>query len=469
MDEPSAPARARSGTISGEIAARVDRIPVTWHMWAYALIAQTFWGGVLALDNLAIRIYPVVWEPQHAFSPLQYTILVGCQNGLGVLIGQVWFTHLSDRHGRKPIMILSCLVGGLFSIPFAFTSNWYLLVVFATIAAVGVGGTLGSANVYVSELAPPARRNRVMLGAQVWAAVLVNVITGLLPVFLVPAHYELWVVICGAIILLVVLPLIVFFLVESPRWLEARGRAADAEQAVSLLERRALTRIAKLPPPTIDLRPVVVARQKVPVSEIFRGRYGRRTVVLLLIWVLGYLGLDYGMSSFQSVYMIKHLPASDLFLILFIGGLIGTAGFTAAGALLGERVERKTLIGVAGVMTFVGALLYFFFPDSLTANVIATILCSGAVLGWAFNSYNYTATAYPTRLRATASGFTEGVAHIGALLGPVFAGFFYALPIGPNHISWFIYFAVFGGLLPAFIAMAFGVRQRGAVLEDISG
>jgi putative MFS transporter len=450
------------------VAARIDRLPVTWHLWAYALLVQTVWGAVLAMDTLVVRVYPVVWAPQHSFSPVQYALLVGFENGLGVLIGQVWFTHLSDKFGRKPILILSCLVAGLLAWPLAITDNWGLLMVIVTAAALGVGGALGVTNVYLLELVPPTRRNRIMLGSQVWAALALNLISGLLPVFLVPAHYQWWIVICAAIPVLVVAPLIAFLLPESPRWLESRGRDREADAAMTRLEDRVRRVVPVLPEPEPAKQGVIVSEKRVPIREIFRGVYARRTVVLLLLWSIGYLGLDYGMSSFQSVYLVKFFPASELFLMLFVGGLVGTVGITLAGALLGERVERKTLIGVAGIMSFAGAVLYFFFPTNYAAALIGTVLCSGAVLGWAFNGYTYTAAAYPTRLRSTASGLTDGVGHTGAVLGPVIAAYFFTLTEDHGNIGWFLYFAVLGGLLPAAIIMIFGMRQRAAVLEEIS-
>ena len=120
--------------IRGNIVARLDRLPLTPQLWTYALIAQLFWGAVLALDPVALRLYPVIWLPAHAFSHLQYDILVGFENGAGVLIGQVIFTYLGDRYGRKPLMIASCLVASAFVWPVAWLvytiahgaiSGWY--------------------------------------------------------------------------------------------------------------------------------------------------------------------------------------------------------------------------------------------------------------------------------------------------------------------------------------------------------
>jgi hypothetical protein len=97
--------------------ARIDRLPLTFQLWGYALVAPFFWASVLALDPIALRLYPVVWLPAHAFSHLRYDILVGFENGRGVLMGQVLFTFLADRYDRKPLMIASCFVAFAFAWP----------------------------------------------------------------------------------------------------------------------------------------------------------------------------------------------------------------------------------------------------------------------------------------------------------------------------------------------------------------
>ena len=196
--------------VQGNIVARIDRLPLTSQLWVYALVAQFFWASVLSLDPIALRLYPVIWLPAHAFSHLQYDILVGFENGAGVLLGQVLFTFLADRYGRKPLMIVSCMVAFVFAWPIAYTSNWWLLMLFVTLAAFGVGGALGLANVYNVELAPPSQRGRLTLGSQILAAVVINLISGLLPYYLLPAHYREWVWITVLIPVVVAMPLIIF-------------------------------------------------------------------------------------------------------------------------------------------------------------------------------------------------------------------------------------------------------------------
>ena len=207
-------------------------------------------------------------------------------------------------------------------------------------------------------------------------------------------------------------------------------------------------------------------REKVPVGEVFTGQYLYRTVVLLVVWVLFYAGIDYGFNSYQGVYIIDSgWSAHQLFLMFLFGGIFGAAAIGLT-ALIGERVERKTWIAGAGVLVCFSALIYYKFPHSFAWMVTATAIGSIAVGVFVTNLYNYTASAYPTRVRAVGTGWTDGVGHGGAVAGPLIAGALFA--VTANHIGWFLWFTIAGSLLPAFLLLFLGMKQKRAVLEEIS-
>jgi hypothetical protein len=85
---------------------------------------------------------------------------------------------------------------------------------------------------------------------------------------------------------------------------------------------------------------------------------------------------------------------------------------------------------------------------------------------WLFNLYNYTAVAFPTRIRSTAFAWTDGLGHLGAWAGVTLLGPLYVL--GPNHFGWIFWIVVPGAFLPALLIRSLGIRQARAVLEQVS-
>ena len=94
-----------------------------------------------------------------------------------------------------------------------------------------------------------------------------------------------------------------------------------------------------------------------------------------------------------------------------------------------------------------------------------TIACVGVAL-WLFNLYNYTAVGYPTRIRARAFAWTDGLGHLGAWAGVTLLGPLYAL--GPNHLGWILWILIPGALVPVLLIRIFGIKQTGVVLEQVS-
>ncbi|MGH3504581.1 MAG: MFS transporter [Nocardioidaceae bacterium] len=460
-------AMPQAATAAGSIAARIDRLPVGWTQWRLVLLGQLFWGAVVAMDPLVLRIYPVVWKPDAAFGPAQYALLVGFSNGLGPLLGDYIFGFFSDRFGRRTTMITACLIGGLLYIPVAFTSNWVVLIVAVTFASLGVGAAVATAPVYNTEISPPHARGRLLLGGQVTAWGVVGVLAVIPALFLLPQHLTAFVLVFVVFLVVVMIPVILLFVPESPRWLESKGRYAEADRIVSRMERAALRKRGSLPEPNVARYQVPVMK-KVPVREVLRGVYLRRTIPLLIVWILAYAGVDYGFQAYWGVYIVERgFSAHDLFVMQLVGGIAGVAA-VVIGAAFGERFERKTLVFWCGMLMCLSAACFFSFPDSYAGLMAASVFGGAGLSGFLGNMYNYTATAYPTRLRALGVGMTDGLGHIGAVVGPSIAGALYLATAGDYHYGWLLWFAVGGSLLPGLLIAAVGINQRGAVLEEIS-
>jgi MFS family permease len=465
--EPSATSAATASLgVAGGVAARLDRLPVQPYHWRFVFLAQLFWAACLMIDPLTERLYPAVWLPHHAFSSLDYSLLVGFSNGLGPLIGEYTFGFIGDRFGRKISMIASCAIAGLIVIPEGITTNWPVLMLIVTLAGVGVGGALVTAPVYMTEVSPPHARSTLMLGGQVVGFGFVILVASVPALYLLPAYPAAFVLLFAAFPLLLI-PVFLAALPESPRWLEGKGRLDQADAIVTKLENIARRRGHTLPEPDFA-RYSVPERERVPVGEVFKGQYLQRTVVLLGVWLLLYAGIDYGFNAYSGVYVIDAgWSAHDLFVMILIGGAFGITGL-AVNAFIGERVERKTSVAAAGVLMCVGAALFYFFPHSFAWLTTATAVTSIAAGVFITNLYNYTASAYPTRVRSVGTGWTDGVGHGGAVAGPLIAGALFAVTASDHHIAWFLWFTIAGSLLPGFLLLGFGMKQKSAVLEVIS-
>jgi MFS family permease len=453
----------------GRIAARIDRLPLTWAQWRLALISQVFWGVIIAADGIPAKVYPFVWMPKHAFGMGAFSLLLAMQFGVGILVGEYLIGMVADRWGRRKALLLSTLVIALLMWPTALTDDFGLLMVFFGLSALGLGGVLSTNVVYMGEIIPPRERGRVMLGSQVLAIAVFGLLSNIPAILWIPGHYQLFIIFYCVVTLVVLVPLALWGMPESPRWLEAHGRHEEAERVTARLEAECLRRsgLPSLPEPAYHQYVVAVSKH-VPVRELFRGQYGRRTGLLLLAWILGYSGMIYGFGGYEALLFKGYgFSSSETFGVILVSSTFGGGIGLAICALLGEAVERRVMILIAAIITSV-MLVALYFVHSLPATYILVTLSWGATIVWLFSMYNYTAASYPTRLRATGTGLTDGVGHLGAVFGPIVAGWLFTATAAFGHAGWFVYVIVPGALIPAILIASFGINQRRAVLEHIS-
>ena len=296
MAQDTSGAAAAGGStlvIPGEMAARVDRLPMSFMAWEICLIVQVGWASSASTDGIAQRLYPFVWLPAKVITHSQYDVLYALQVGISILIGGYALGWLADKIGRRKALILSSLLAGVFIWPFGYVTNYPALFVLSIADTLGFAGFLAINVVYMSEIMGPKVRPRVMMVCQVVCIFLLLVVLGgIVPHYLFPGQYReyLWILTGLNLVVAVVL---FFRMPESPRWLEARERRDEARQVVERMEARVMKRHPVLPEP--DLAPYeVVAEEKTSWLALFGKQYVVVTIFLLVVMVLGYGGIVYG-------------------------------------------------------------------------------------------------------------------------------------------------------------------------------
>lgn len=115
--------------------------------------------------------------------------------------------------------------------------------------------------------------------------------------------------------------------------------ATDATLAARM-ERIARRGGRELPEPNCAICQVP-EQERAPIGEVFKGRYLRRTVVLLVAWAFLYPAIDSGFNSYQGVHIIgKGWSAHNLFLMIG-SGRSAPAGPTGSGTRAAPRWRRS--------------------------------------------------------------------------------------------------------------------------------
>jgi MFS transporter, putative metabolite:H+ symporter len=441
-----------------DIVARLERLPTSWWQVKARIIVgvATFFD---AFDALAIASVLPVIVPLWKLAPPQVGFLISA-GFLGQLAGALLFGWIAERYGRMTAMIWSIALFAVMSLVCALAWDYNSLLVFRTIQGIGLGGEVPVAAVFISELAKAQGRGRfVLLYELVFPIGLVAV--SLVGLWVVPHLGWQYMFVIGALPALLALVLR-GLLPESPRWLAVRGRNAEAQAAMALIETETQKATgAPLPP----VKPVVTTAQKAAsLGDLFGPLYLRRTLVVWVIWFAAYF-VNYGLAIwlptvYRTVYKLPLDVSLRYGLITQAVGLLGTL----ICALTIDRVGRRPWFAVsfAAAALALAALALYPAPTAeqvLTSMTIAYFFVSTINIG----VYLYTPELYPTRVRALGVGASTAWLRFASMIGPTVVGMMLAggLP------SVFVTFAIVAAIA-AVITGLFAVETKGRVLEEAS-
>src|SRR3954452_7493407 len=200
----------------------------------------------------------------------------------GLMIGALIFGPLSDRIGRKKIIIFSTLAFGLGALATALVKDVNSLLVIRFLTGLGLGGAMPNAIAMTSEFNPHRRRATMVMimfcGFSVGAA-----LGGLLAAQLIPQFGWQSVFVVGGVAPLLLAPVLALRLPESVRFLALTGRA---HQRVAELLAAINPKVAFAAETQFMIHEPELSG--IPVLHLFRNA---RIQVTLLLWVVFFLSL----------------------------------------------------------------------------------------------------------------------------------------------------------------------------------
>jgi len=99
-------------------------------------------------------------EPQFSASPLEIGLLLACYSMAQFLFAPVWGA-LSDRHGRRPILLMSIGLGACMLAGFAASTSLWMLFLFRCLHGV-FAANISTAQAYIADITTPEDRAKGM-------------------------------------------------------------------------------------------------------------------------------------------------------------------------------------------------------------------------------------------------------------------------------------------------------------------
>ncbi|MDQ2991157.1 MAG: MFS transporter [Pseudomonadota bacterium] len=361
-----------------------------------------------AIGYVAPAIIKQFGVSRSALSPVFSASLVGLM--LGALIGG----PVSDRIGRRPVLLIGMVFFGIMSLLTVFASSIESLLVVRLLTGLGLGCVMPNAIALTSEYAPARLRSTAVMvmfcGFSLGAA-----LGGLAAAVMIKDFGWQSVFVAGGVLPLLAAAAVWIWLPESVRFL--------------VLNRGAESRIAAIMQkidPALARKGVVFEADehkeaKSPVRQLFADKRAMLTGLLWVVFFMSLMDLYFLSNWLPTVISDAGIPVSSAALItamLQVGGTVGTL-------VLGRVFDKVSPFLALSVIYFLAAgfIVAVGLAGTSTTALVVTIFGAGfCVIGGQIGANALAAKSYPTSIRATGVGWSLGVGRIGSVLGPVIGG-----------------------------------------------
>lgn len=373
----------------------------------------------------------------------------------GLMIGQFILGPVSDRYGRRKVILLSTFIFGFFTFMTASAENVTELLTLRFLTGIGLGGAMPNIIALTSEFAPK-RLRATMVTIMFGGFPLGAVIGGYISSFLIPAYGWQAVFYLGGIVPLVLLFVLYFMLPESVHYYAiSKNQNSKIKQTLHQLH----------PNHSQDNNAVYILREPPLTGLSFQHLFKQnRTYITLLLWV------SYFMSLLMIYFLMSWLPlilkqsgmsldtAIKSAVFLNLGGMLG-------GVVLGRLIDKiNPFIVLASGYALAGISIVAIGFSGSSSNLLMTVVFTAGffILG-AQTAMNAVVTnIYPAQIRSTGLGSALAVGRIGSIVGPVVGGLLLAA-------SWPVENIFIACAIPTIIAGVALLILKKVVLKQVEG
>jgi MFS transporter, putative metabolite transport protein len=377
-------------------------------------------GGVFvdAYDFSSLGIGAIQLRHEFHLSANQVGFLSSTM-AVSALFGALVGGYFVDKLGRKRMFLLDLWFFVFSAIGAACAPNLYVLIFFRLLMGLGVGLDFPVALSFVAEFSDRARRGRfVNVSYMNWyIAAMVGFIASYIG-YTLGAGAALWrlAVGFGAVPALILLILRQVYMLESPLWAAHQG---DLQEAAKILRRTRHLNVEVAPGATAEN-----AHEKLSMAQtariLFSKHYRPRAILAAVISCV---------QSIEYYAVIFYLPVISQLLLgatmakAILGGLIfnavGLVGSTFQAWVCDRTgIRPLNLVGSAlAAVALIGIAVGHARETLVLEAIMVALFMIGHTIGPGPQGMAYGALSFPTLIRGSAVGWTQGMLRSGSIVG----------------------------------------------------
>ncbi|MBT8384922.1 MAG: sugar porter family MFS transporter [Bacteroidia bacterium] len=379
----------------------------------------------------------------------------------GTVIGAMFGGIPTNKLGRKKTLIWIGIFYTVSALGSALVNDPYTFAFFRFLGGLGVGASTIAAPAYVSEIAPPKDRGRLVALYQF------NIVLGILIAFF--SNYLLsnvgenawrWMIGVEAVPALIY-TILVFTVPKSPRWLLLKGRDLEATRTLKLL----------YPDKNVDdVIAEIKASQLTHVDSketIFMKKYRfPLTLAFLIAFFNQFSGINAFLYYAPRIFQEAGLGESTA-LLSSIGIGVTNLVFTLVGVALIDRLGRKPLMFIGSIGYIISlslvAMAFFLNWEGMAVPIFLFIFIASHAIGQGAVIWVFISEIFPDHLRATGQSFGTSTHWVLAAIIPSMVPFLFA-KIGAGVVFAIFAFMMVLQLLFVIFMMP---ETKGVSLEEL--
>lgn len=338
---------------------------------------------------------------------------------LGTVVGALLFSWISDRIGRRPVLIACSITFGLLTAATGLAPSYEWLTAIRFLDGVALGANVPIIWALNSEYVSKRYRATVITVIMVGFSVGTSG-AGPIVVALEPLIGWRGIMIWGGAASIMAALFLLYALPESIRWLVVRG---DRPGRIAKI----LQKLTGNPAGTYSATDTYVLGdevntrpQDVRLSDLFSGWLAWATPLVWIAYTAASVAIYYvngwGPIIFEGMGFDRDTGA----LATAFGGVMGSV----AGLVMMRSTDKRGPVTVLfyPILLLPVLLVLGLMPLSQDVILILAMVVLALIGGMTFVLLSIIAPLYPTSIRASGSGWAQSVAKVGAVLGPIFGG-----------------------------------------------
>lgn len=333
---------------------------------------------------------------------------------LGCLLGVMISGGLSDRYGRKPLMITASLIFILAAIGTGAVNTLSWFIVYRVLGGIAIGIASNLSPMYIAEVSPANVRGRFVSLNQL--TVVIGMLAAQLVNWMIAEPIAVgenilqswngqegwrWMFWAGGV------PAIFFFIMifivpESPKWLATKLLFDRSEKILTKIggQEYAKSEISELKGATSAVE------EKVDYRMLFKGKMPKILLIGIVIAAFQqWCGINVIFNYAQEVFAAAGYGVSDILFNIVITGVTNVV-FTILGMYMVDKLGRRSLLlfggmGLACIYAILGAC-YYYHISGLAVLILVMLAIGCYAMTLAPIAWVVISEIFPTKIRGMA-------------------------------------------------------------------